>query len=109
MPKLSDTKIRAAKPRAKPYKLFDEDGLYLVVTPTGARWWRQRYRFAGKEQLLSLGVYPDTTLALAREKGEDIRKQVARGVDPSADRREQKVATQLAKTNSFKAVALEWI
>jgi hypothetical protein len=58
MPKLSDTKIRGAKPKEKPYKLFDGDGLFLIVHPNGGRWWRQRYYLEGKEQLLSLGTYP---------------------------------------------------
>jgi integrase len=109
MPKLSDTKIRAAKPRPKQYKLFDTDGLYLVITPSGGRWWRQRYRWGGKEQLLSLGVYPDIGLGTAREKGEEIRKQVANGIDPSTVRQEQKVATATARETTFKAITLEWI
>jgi hypothetical protein len=69
VPKLSNTKIRGAKPKGKPYKLFDADGLFLIVHPNGGRWWRQRYYLAGKEQLLSLGTYPEITLAEAREKG----------------------------------------
>lgn len=109
MPKLSDTTIRAARPREKPYKLFDMDGLYLVVTPKGGRWWRQRYRYAGKEQLLSLGTYPDVGLADARSKGATIRKQARSGDDPSAKRMEAKVALRTAAANTFKAIALEWI
>lgn len=108
MPKLSDTKIRAAKPRQKPYKLFDTDGLFLAISPKGGRWWRQRYRWAGKEQLLSLGTYPEVGLAEAREKGLAIRKQVANGIDPSADRKAQKAALVDAKANTLKAVALAW-
>lgn len=108
MPKLSDTKIRAAKPRPKPYKLFDTDGLFLAISPKGGRWWRQRYRWAGKEQLLSLGTYPEVGLAEAREKGLAIRKQVANGIDPSADRKAQKAALVDAKANTLKAVALAW-
>lgn len=108
MPKLSDTKIRAAKPRERAYKVFDTDGLFLVVQPSGARWWRQRYRYAGKEQLLSLGVYPNVGLAAAREKGAAVRKQVANGTDPSADRKAQRAALLDAKANTFKAVALSW-
>ncbi len=109
MPRLSDTKIRAARPKEKPYKLFDTDGLFLIVHPKGGRWWRQRYFWAGKEQLLSLGTYPEVALATAREKGDQIRKQVANGVDPSAQRTEQKVERRSAAGRAFKAIALEWL
>lgn len=108
MPKLSDTKIRAAKPRQKPYKLFDSDGLFLIINPNGSKWWRQRYRYAGKEQLLSLGVYDEIGLADARERSVDIRKQVAKGADPSAHRKAQTAALVDAKANTLKAVALAW-
>jgi len=108
MPKLSDTKIRAAKPREKPYKLFDADGLFMVITPSGGRWWRQRYKYAGKEQLLSLGVYPEIGLADAREKGAAVRKKLANGIDPSADRKTQRAALVDSKANTFKAVAIAW-
>lgn len=109
MPKLSDTRIRAVKPRTKPYKVFDTDGLFLVITPAGGRWWRQRYRYAGKEQLLSLGTYPEVSLSGAREKRDAIRKQLAAGIDPSGERREQKLAVAVAKENTFKAIAAEWM
>lgn len=109
MPKLSDTKIRAAKPKEKPYKLFDAEGLFLIVHPKGGRWWRQRYFWAGKEQLLSLGTYPEISLSSAREKSDAVRKQVANGVNPSADRQEQKVARLEAAGRTYKIVALEWI
>lgn len=108
MPKLSDTKIRAAKPRQKPYKLFDSDGLFLIVNPGGSKWWRQRYRYAGREQLLSLGVYDAISLADAREKGAEVRKQVAKGIDPSAHRKQQTAALIDAKANTLKAVAIAW-
>jgi len=107
--KLSDTKIRAAKPREKPYKLFDNDGLFLSVQPNGGRWWRQCYYLAGKEQLLSLGTYPEITLAEAREKGAIIRKQVAHGDNPSAERQQKKIARREASASTYKAVALEWL
>jgi integrase len=109
VPKLSDTKIRAAKPREKPYKLFDSDGLFLSVQPNDGRWWRQRYYLAGKEQLLSLGTYPEITLAEARGKGAIIRKQVAHGGNPSADRQQKKIARRDAVASTYKAVALEWL
>src|SRR5688572_31077824 len=108
MPKLSDTKIRSSKPRVKPYKIYDTDGLFLIINPNGSRWWRQRYRYAGREQLLSLGVYDAITLADARERSADIRKQVAKGLDPSAHRKAQNSALIDAKSNTLKAVALAW-
>ncbi len=108
MPKLSDTKIRNSKPRSKPYKLYDSDGLFLIINPGGSKWWRQRYRYAGREQLLSLGVYDEVGLADARERSSTIRKLIARDVDPSAQRREHKAALVDAKANTFKGAALAW-
>jgi integrase len=108
MPRLSDTKIRGSKPRAKPFKLYDIDGLFLIVNPNGSKWWRQRYRYAGREQLLSLGVYDAITLAEARERSAEIRKLVTRGVDPSAHRKAQTAALVDAKANTLKAVAQAW-
>jgi hypothetical protein len=72
---LSDTTIRNAKAGVKPAKLFDERGLFLLVTPTGGKWWRLKYRFEGKEMLLSLGTYPDVSLKDARGRRDDARKQ----------------------------------
>ena len=83
---LTDTAVRAAKPRQKAYKLFDERGLYLLVDPKGGRWWRFKYRVDGREKLLSLGTFPDTPLKRAREKRDEARRLVADGVDPSAAR-----------------------
>ncbi len=70
---LSDTKIRSLKPREKAYKVADEKGLYLQVTPTNSKYWRFKFRFAGKEKKLALGVYPDVSLAAARTKRDDAR------------------------------------
>jgi integrase len=109
MPKLSDTRIRAAKSREKPYKLFDSDGLYLIVGANNARWWRQRYFWNGKEQTLSVGTYPEISLAQAREKGAAIRKQVAVEVDPSIHREEQKLAKLSAAERTYKTIAAEWL
>lgn len=83
---LTDIKVRSAKLREKPYKLMDERGLFLLVQPSGGRWWRFRYRYGGREKLLSLGTYPDTSLKLARQKREDARQLLAANVDPSAQR-----------------------
>ena len=71
---LTDTAVRNARPGAKPVKLFDERGLFLIVTPSGGKWWRFRYKFDGKEKLLSLGVYPDVPLASRTVKDEEIGK-----------------------------------
>lgn len=81
--RLNDTMIRNAKPEAKPLKLFDGDGLYLLVQPNGSRWWRMKYYFRGTEKTLSVGVYPEISLKQARERRKDIREQVAAGIDPS--------------------------
>jgi integrase len=96
------------KPRDRAYKVFDTDGLFLLIKPTGSRGWRQRYRFHGKEKLLSVGAYPEIGLSDARERGAQVRKQAANGVDPSVDRRTQARAAEDQAVNTFKAVALAW-
>ena len=73
---LSDTRVRAAKPRARAYKLYDERGLFLFVTPTGGRLWRLKYRVRDREKLISLGAYPDVGLKRAREKRDEARKLI---------------------------------
>ena len=105
---LSDTAIRKAKPTDKPYKLADEKGLFLLVTPAGGKWWRLKYRFGGKEKLLALGTYPDTGLKDARASRDKARKLLANGTDPGEHRKETKQADQAARANSFEAVAREW-
>ena len=105
---LTDTSIRNAKPGAKPIKLFDERGLFLLVTPTGGKWWRLRYMFDGKEKLLSLGVYPDVSLKDARERRDEARKLVANGVNPSENRKIQKSARADLVANSFEVITREW-
>jgi integrase len=102
---LTDTKIKAAKPKEKPYKLFDERGLFILVYPNGKRGFRFRYRFSGREKLISFGTYPDTTLKLARQKREDARQLLAADVDPSAVRLSQK----LAEADTFEIIAREWL
>ena len=105
---LTDTTIRNAKPGDKPAKLFDERGLFLLVTPTGGKWWRLKYRHEGKEKLLSLGTYPDVSLKDARERRDSARKQLADGIDPSHSRKAQKALLQERAANSFEAVSREW-
>jgi integrase len=105
---LTDTAVRNAKARPKLFKLFDERGLYLEVTPNGSKWWRLKYRFDGKEKRLSLGVYPDVTLSVARDRRDEARKLVAGGVDPSENRKAQKATNAQRAANSFEVVAREW-
>ena len=105
---LSDTQIRSTKPGGKSIRLYDERGLYLEITPTGGRWWRLKYRFSGKEKLLSMGTYPDTGLKAAREKRDRARALLAEGVDPSETRRAEKASRSQAVSNGFEAVAREW-
>ncbi|HKT74322.1 MAG TPA: integrase arm-type DNA-binding domain-containing protein [Steroidobacteraceae bacterium] len=105
MPLLTEAKIRAAKAGEKPYKLFDERGLFMLVTPAGGRLWRFRYRLGGVEKLLTLGAYPEVSLKRARDKRDDARRNVSDGIDPSAKRR----AEHDAITNTFVAVADEWL
>jgi integrase len=105
---LSDTAIRAAKPRAELYRMADFDGLVLHVTPNGGKWWRLRYYFAGKAKMLSLGTYPEVGLKEARTRRDEARKLVAAGVDPSAHRKQTRIEHRLALGNTFQAVASEW-
>lgn len=106
--KLSDPKVKQAKPKEKTYKLADGGGMYLEVAPSGGKWWRLKYRFDGKEKRLSLGVYPDVTLARAREKRNEARKLLADGIDPGAERKAEKLARERVVKNSFEVVAREW-
>lgn len=105
---LTDTAIRNAKPREKRYKLSDSGGLYLEVSPAGGKWWRLKYRFNGKEKRISLGVYPEVGLKDARERRGENRKLVAAHIDPSANRKEQKLAQANHAANSFEQVTREW-
>ena len=105
---LSDTQIRTTKPGDRPVRLYDERGLYLEITTNGGRWWRFKYRFAGKEKLLSMGTYPDTPLKAARERRDRARALLEDGVDPSEARRAEKASRSEVVVNGFEAVAREW-
>ncbi|AJZ60619.1 phage integrase family protein [Paraburkholderia fungorum] len=105
---LTDTAIRNTKPGLKPLKLSDGDGMYLLVTAAGQKWWRLKYRFAGKEKLLALGVYPEVGLAAARKKREAAREILASGNDPGEQRKEAKRLRILSAATSFEAVSREW-
>lgn len=106
---LTDTAIRTAKPGDKPQKLYDADGLFLLLNPNGGKWWRFKYRIGGKEKLLSLGTYPEISLKEARERRDDARKAVRNGIDPSAQRQSEKAAAILAAATSFEVIAREWM
>jgi integrase len=105
---LSDAKARNAKPQVKPYKITDGEGLFLLVTPSGSKYWRLKYHFAGREKLLALGVYPEVSLGDARERRTQARKTIAAGNDPGEVKREAKRLAVLQTENAFETVAREW-
>jgi integrase len=105
---LTDVKVRNTKPQAKPYKITDGDGLFLLVKPSGSKYWRLKYFFAGKEKLLALGVYPDVGLIDARQRRDAARKTLADGIDPGEAKKEAKRLGMLKNENAFETVAREW-
>jgi len=106
---ISDTAIKAAKPRAdKPYKLPDEKGMYIYIHTNGSKYFRLDYRFDGKRKTLALGIYPETTLKEAREKRDHARKQIAEGIDPSENKKAVKASKTESALNSLEVVAREW-
>lgn len=106
---LSALAIKAAKGAEKPFKLTDSDGLYLLVTPGGNRYWRMNYRFGGAQKTLAFGVWPDTGLADARAKRDNARRLLAKGIDPADQARLDKIAASIAAANTFAAIADEWL
>lgn len=100
--------IQNAKPQHKPYKLPDGDGLSLMIQPTGSKLWRFRYRFAGKENMLTFGAYPEVSLADARQKRDDARKLLAAGGDPAEQRKLDRAAAETARSNTFGMIADEY-
>ena len=105
---LTDTKVRSLKGREKQYKVSDGRGLFLVITPSGSKYWRFRYRFADREKSLAIGVYPDISLLEARDKAHEARKMLANDIDPGAEKQNKKRARRLAAANTFEAIAREW-
>jgi integrase len=105
---LTDAAVRAAKPREKAYKLADGQGMYLHITPSGAKYWRLKYRVDGKERVHAIGVYPTVSLLAARKAREVIKDQIRAGLDPSHEKRRVKIEAGLRRTNSFEAIAREW-
>jgi hypothetical protein len=107
---LTETKIRALRPRDAGYKVTDEKGLYLLVTPAGGRLWKLKFRApGGPEKKLSIGSYPDISLKEARERRDEARKQLANGVDPAAQKRRDDWAAKVSASNTFNAVAEAFI
>lgn len=107
--KLTATSVRNAKPRDKTYRLADGGGLYLEVVPRGGRYWRLKYRHAGKEKRLALGVYPEVGLADARTARDEARKLIAQGIDPNAAKRAEERERKMAAANTLEAIAEEWL
>jgi len=105
---LSDIAIRNARPRAKPYKLGDALGLFLLVQPTGGKLWRVKYRFHGKENKLAIGIYPAVGLAEARRRRDGVKQLLAVGKDPSRERKREKIRTQIQAETTFEAVSREY-
>lgn len=106
---LTDKALRALKPRDNLYRVADSAGLCVEVAPTGSKLWRYRYRFAGRAKMLSMGSWPEVSLAEARERRGDARRLLNQGVDPSASRQSDKLRAKVAADNTFKAVAEEWL
>lgn len=104
---LTDMKVLKAKPKDKPVSLFDGGGLYLLVTPSGGKLWRFKYRFDKHEKKLALGAYPEISLLDARQRRDEARRQLAHGIDPGAIRKAQKQAN-IQETETFEVIAREW-
>ena len=104
---LTELEIRAAKPGASIVKLSDGAGLQLWVSPDGAKRWRMAYRFAGRQKVLAIGVYPAIGLREARDKREEAKRLLANGQDPSLAKKQAKAAQAAASANTFDAIAAE--
>jgi len=105
---LTDTALRALKPKATIYRKADGGGLCIEVTPSGSRLWRYRYRYAGKARMLALGDYPAVPLLEARRKRDAARAVLATGVDPVVNAKAQRLALADRAANTFAAIASEW-
>ncbi len=104
---LTDMQVLKAKPQGKPVTLFDGGGLFLLVTPSGGKLWRFKYRYEEKAKLLSFGAYPEISLAEARQRRDETRRQLAHSIDPGAVRKAKKQA-ETAETETFEVIAREW-
>lgn len=106
---LTDIVVRKAKARLAPYKMADGGGMYVLVKPDGARYWRMDYRWEGRRRTLALGVYPSVSLSDAREKRDRAKKQLAAHTDPATQRKLDKIASNVASKNTFRLISREWI
>lgn len=106
--KLTARQVETSKPKEKAYKLSDGGGMYLEVAPNGSKYWRMKYRYAGKEKRLALGVYPSISLAQARAKREEAKRILALGDDPSLVKKAEKREKESQVNNSFEKITLEW-
>ncbi|MDA9918621.1 Arm DNA-binding domain-containing protein, partial [Erythrobacter sp.] len=105
---LTDVAIRAAKPSERSYKMGDGGGMYMQVTPAGGKLWRLKYRFEGREKLLSMGAYPEISLGEARKQRDAARSMIALGKDPSREKRRAKIRAHEGAGNTFDAIAAEY-
>lgn len=106
---VKDIVFKNAKPTDKAFRISDEKGLYLEVSPAGGKWWRVKYRFNGKEKRLSVGTYPEVTLKDARDKRDELRKLLASGIEPSSHRKMLKSVSIENSIYSFEVIAQEWL
>ena len=104
---LTDVKIRNIKPSEKKARYSDEKGMYLEVTPSGGMYWRMKFRFNGKENIFSIGTYPEITLAQARRTRDEARLKLKDGINPNEDKKQKK--QQADESILFKALAMEWM
>lgn len=105
---LTDTAIRNAKPRDKQYKLSDSGGLYLLITPSGGKLWRLKFRVDSREKKLAIGSYPEISLSTARQKRDDARELVAAGKDPAREKQRDKIRSRLQADNTFAGIVAEY-
>ena len=106
---LSDSAIRAVKPREKPYKLADEKGLYLLISPAGGKHWRLKYRFHDAEKVLSFGSRPEISLKEARQKRDEARRLLENNTDPGAEKKRKAIEARLGATSTFRSVSEDMI
>ena len=105
---LTDIQIKNVKPLQKPYKLTDGEGMFLYIHPSGSKYWRLKYRFGNKEKLLALGIYPEISLFVARQKRAEAKELLLSGIDPSTYKKEQKLIFSLKLGNTFEEIAYDW-
>lgn len=105
---LTDVAIKSAKAAAKPFKLADGFGMFLLVTPAGGKLWRLKYRIDGREKLLAMGSYPEVSLGDARRRRDAARELIAAGKDPSREKQRAKVRSRVQASNTFEGIADEF-